>query len=513
MRYSQFFEQNPQFIPQVLEAFVRIIHSDVLRVQTRSWYLFLRFARPLRAQLGNVSQTVIQAIAGLLKIKAEPPKNGDDEDDMDSDENGDSAEAIFDSQLNLFETVGCLSSAPSVPVEQKILFAQSIMNPLFIDLEQYIGSADNGDERAILQVHHNVMALGTLARGFSDWTPGASSGAPPPSEVAEEFARAAEAILVALQSLKASEKIRHASRFALSRMIGVLGSRVLQQLPRWIDGLLSDSSTNEEMSTFLRLLGHLVFAFKSEIVTILDSILAPLFQRIFSGLAAEANGTDAMREQEGLRFEFLTFILVVLNQDLGSVLVSTSNQSTFETTINVVSHYASDDSDIGTARLALGVCTKMTSVWGGPDVSLPQVPNTSEQPKQNGVFDAPQPALPGFDTFAVSRFSPLAWIVPSSPAFKSKDPQYRSFITEIASLQEIILRKTGQMFIDELRRQLGGMGASAADIDRYVIALLDQAKSTRGYGQRDDGKGVKGAMTGFRGFLVNFLDRGGGPGR
>ncbi|KAF2095499.1 Exportin-T [Rhizodiscina lignyota] len=514
VRYSQFFEQNPQYIPQVLESFVQTIHLDVLRVKTRSWYLFLRFVKPLRAQLGNVSQTVIQAIADLLKIKAELPRNEEDEDDMDSDDKGDSAEALFDSQLNLFETVGCLSSAPSVPVDQKIIFAQSITNPIFGDMEQYLGSAKSGDESSVLQLHHDIMALGTLARGFSDWMPGASSGVPPPSEVGDEFTRASEAILVALQSLKASDKIRTAARFSLSRMIGVLGSRVLGQLPRWIDGLLSDSSTNDEMSTFLRLLDQIIFGFKTEIANILDTILGTLLQRVFAGLAAQTNGTDDAREQAGLKFEFLSFILVVLNHDLASVLVSTTNQATFDTIVNVVTHYASDVSDVANARVALDVFTKMTVAWGGPDVVLPQVPNGTMpgQQQQNGVVDAPQPVFPGFDSFAVSRFSPLVWIIPSSTSFKAKDPQARTFITQIAALQETTLRKTGQLYIDELRRQLSGMGANDADIERYVAALVEQVRSGKRYGQQEDNKGVKGAMTGFRGFLVSFLDRGGGPG-
>ena len=58
-------------------------------------------------------------------------------------------------------------------------------------MEQHLVSAKDGDERSILQLHHDIMALGILARGFSDYQLGASSGAPPPSEVAEEFTRAA----------------------------------------------------------------------------------------------------------------------------------------------------------------------------------------------------------------------------------------------------------------------------------------------------------------------------------
>ncbi len=86
------------------------------------------------------------------------------------------------------------------------------------------------------------MALGTLAHGFSDWTPGAHGSnqrPPPPKVVSDEFARAAEAILIALNGLNTSSDIRAACRSAFSRLLGVLGSAVLPQLPQWIEGLLS----------------------------------------------------------------------------------------------------------------------------------------------------------------------------------------------------------------------------------------------------------------------------------
>lgn len=508
-RYHSFFEQNPHYIPQVLEAFVQTIHLNVVRVQMRSWYLFLRFVKRLRAALGNVSQNVIQAIADLLTIKAELPREGEDEDDMSSDDRGESADALFNSQLYLFETVGAIASASSVPIEQKVSFAQSIMNPIFSDIEQHLPAAKNGEDRATLQIHHDMMALGTLAHGFSDWTPGQTSGVPPAGEVAEEFSRASEAILVALDSLKTSSQIRLAARFSFSRLIGVLDSRVLQQLPRWINGLLSESSSNDEMATFLRTFGQVMYGFKSEIATILDGILAPLLQRVFAGLSAPATGFDDDIQQRELKFEFLNFVLNILNQDLASVLVSAANQPTFDTIINAVSHYSSDADDLSTARLALSVCTRMTAAWGGPDVIMPS-PAGQQVPQQpNGAVSATQPVIPGFDTFAVSRFSPLAWAIPSSPDFKAKDPQFRSLVSEIAALQETIMRKTGSLYLDELRRQLANMGVGEADAERYVAALVEWA-SKQEKDRISDGKQGKGTLTGFRGFLIAFLDRGSG---
>lgn len=320
VRYYQFFEQNSHFIPKVLENFVQLTHNNHIKVRSRSWYLFQRLVKHLRAQLGNVSYNIIQAVGDLLAIKAELPDTSEDE--MSSDEEDQSADALFNSQLYLFEAVGCIASSNTVSVENKKLYAQTIMSPLFADLEQTLPQARNGDERAILQIHHIIMALGTLARGYSDWVPSNNNSALPQSEVADEFIKASEAILVALESLNSSGSIRHAARFAFSRMIAVLGSRLLQQLPSWIEGLLSLSSSMDEISTFLKVLGQIIFTFKAEIAGILDTVMTPVLQRIFTALAVTPSGTDDEIQLAELRREYLNFITVVLNHGLGSVLVS-----------------------------------------------------------------------------------------------------------------------------------------------------------------------------------------------
>ena len=324
VRYSTFFEANPQLIPRVLEDFVRFVHHDHVKVRTRSWYLFHRFIKSLRQHLGNIAQTVVQALGDLLPIKAELPDATSDNDDISSDENDRSADTVFNSQLYLYEAIGCICGTPAVPVENQVSYVHLVMNPLFMDLEKHLGSARAGDERAVLQVHHLIMALGTLARGFSDWTPAntAPSASSPAEAVSEEFARTAEAILVALESLNSSFEIRTAARFAFSRLIGVLGNRVLPQLIRWIEGLLSRTSSKEEMALFLRLLDQVVYGFKTEIFDILNTLLTPFLQRVFSGISEPIAGTDDQIQHAELKQKYLNFLLVILNNDLGSVLVS-----------------------------------------------------------------------------------------------------------------------------------------------------------------------------------------------
>ena len=408
-------------------------------------------------------------MSDLLPIKAELPENSSDIDDMSSDENDQSASARFHSQLYLYEVIGCICSANAVPMDNQVRFIRSVITPLFSDLEAHLNAAKAGDERASLQVHHLIMALGTLARGFSDWTPAnTSSTSPPPATIiSEEFIQTAEAILLALESLSSSFEIREAARFSFSRLIGVLGSRILPQLPRWIDGLLSQASTKDEMALFLKLLDQVVYGFKSEIFDILNALLTPFLQRVFSGINEPPSGTDDEIQLAELKREYLTFLLNLMNNNLASALVSETNQPAFSAVINTIEHLAKDITDYPTAKLAFAVLTKMVGVWGGPDV----IP-ISHQQTDRAASTIAQPSLSGFDQFMITHFSPLCWAILSNPGFNSKDAQGKQALGEAAILQKAILTKTGQSYISYLRDvELRNMGMGDSSINEYLNAL------------------------------------------
>ena len=472
VRYVQFFEHNTQTIPKVLESFVRFVHSNHDKVRLRSWYLFQRFVRHLRAQLGDVAQTVVQAIMDLLKIKAELPEDRDD-DDISSDDDGQSANAAFNSQLFLFEAVGTVASTSAVPIDTKLAIAKSVIDPLAADLQRHLPAGRNGDARAVLQVHHVIMAFGSLAYGFSDWMPGAKGGTQPPAEVSGEFTNASEATLTALEALRQSFDIRLAARTAFSRYLGVLGSRVLSQLPHYIDGLLSSASSNDEMAMFLRTLGQVVYGFKTEILDILDQLLTPLLQQVFAGLSQPTTGTDDEVQMKELKQQYLNFILVILNNDLASVLVSPANQALFDPYLSTLTRFSCDTSDPQSARLAFSAMAKMVSIWGGPDITTADA--------------APAPVLPGFDGFVLAQFAPLLWSLLSAPGFNAGDAQMRSVLQEAGTLQWTILRKVGATYRDQLQGELRNLGAGD------VIPAYMQS--------------IAGEVLGFRKFFASFVQQ------
>lgn len=480
VRYWNFFEMegNSSLIAQVLENFVRLVHHDHVRIRSRSWYLFHRFVKHLRAYVGNVAETIIQSIADLLPIKAEVP--GDDaDDDMSSDEIDNSADAVFTSQLYLFEAIGCISSTSSTPADKQAMYARSIIDPLFRDMEEHLPRAKSGDAQAILQVHHIIMALGTLAHGFSDWTPGSTSSnqRPPPDEVlSSEFSRAAEAILIALNQLNGSAEIRAACRSAFSRLLGVLGAAVLPQLPQWIEGLLSQSSSKDEMAMFLRLLDQVVYGFKTEIYEVLNMLLTPLLQRVFGGLSEPMDGTDDEIQLAELRREYLSFIGVILNNDLGGVLVSEANQGFFDSLVTSILTLAGDVSsgNLPASRLAFGILSRMAGVWGGPDVA-----NIAANP--SAPSGSPSPAIPGFDQFLLDRFHPVCWDVMRNAQFRpSQDAQTKQVLTEIAGLEQAIYLKTGEVFIQHLQVSLfPSLGIDGNDFLRPMTTSTDRKAFTR----------------------------------
>lgn len=484
VRYCAFFEAHQHYIPQVLENFVRLVHHDHVRIRTRSWYLFLRFVKQLRAQVGNVAGTIIQSIGDLLPIKAEVPGNDADED-MSSDETDRSADAVFNSQLHLYEAIGCISSTSSTPADKQALYAQSVMEPLFSDMEQHLPRAKTGDAQAVLQIHHIIYALGTLATGFSDWHPGSTqtSRPPPAKPVSDTFARAAEAILVALNDLNSIGEIRAACRSAFSRLLGVLGNAVLPQLPQWIEGLLSRSSNKDEMAMFLRLLGQVVHGFKGEIFNFLDLLLTPLLERVFVGLSEPISGTDDEIQLQELRREFLAFINVILINNLAGVLISTTNQQIFESLISSIITLTKtiDHGSLPASKTGFNVLSKMSSQWGGPDVKpLPQPANQPVKP------DSSATEIPGFGQFMIDRFHSACWEVLLDPNFKPwGDAQSKMVLNEIAALELIIYSKTGDNFIRHL--ETSPIAQHGIDVATFVSNL------------------TSGDRKGFQNYLLNVV--------
>lgn len=154
----------------------------------------------------------MEGFRDLLAIQVDLPKLESPGDDL-------LTEAIrnpglFDSQLYLFETTGILVSLLSKLPAEQVTVLLSAITPL-LDVMSANLSSSKGDKEviAILRIHHSIMALGNIAKGFPDHP------SPAPAEYLfaplEVFRRVSREILVALEAMNAFKDIRDAVGLSL----------------------------------------------------------------------------------------------------------------------------------------------------------------------------------------------------------------------------------------------------------------------------------------------------------
>jgi len=196
VRYYQFFEVQPEYIPVVLEAFIgtRGLHSINLQIRSRSWYLFYKFVKSLKSKMSNYVETVLSNIQDLLIIQLDPAITDAAGEILLAKE--EAMDNTFTNQLYLFETVGILITIDSVPIETQMEYLKAIIGPLLAELQQNLETGSR-DVRTIIQIHHLMMAIGSIAKGFPEASKGVAQTAP----WIDFMKQTTEAILIVLKSL------------------------------------------------------------------------------------------------------------------------------------------------------------------------------------------------------------------------------------------------------------------------------------------------------------------------
>lgn len=112
----------------------------------------------------------------------------------------------FQDQLHLFEAAGNLAYLTKSDAAQQIPLLEAIAGPLMSGVESGLHRYREapGDLIAVLQVHHNLMALGNFAKGFPQISDAQLETLPyqPP------FKQMTEALLQALDGMKTQRVVR-----------------------------------------------------------------------------------------------------------------------------------------------------------------------------------------------------------------------------------------------------------------------------------------------------------------
>lgn len=189
-------------------TYCRGVHHSDTSSRSRVYYLFYKFLKEDRNEITpELGLSLLEEFRDTLKIRVELPELESPEQDLLSEAVANSG--IFDSQLYLFETAGMLISLSFKKPEACESLLRGIVEPLLRELSlalQRIRSSR--DVLHIVKVHHTIMALGSIAKGFPDFpSPLPPDYIMPPIAV---FRQMTQAIIVSLEAMNIFKVVREA---------------------------------------------------------------------------------------------------------------------------------------------------------------------------------------------------------------------------------------------------------------------------------------------------------------
>ncbi|KAF9353934.1 pre-tRNA nuclear export protein, partial [Mortierella sp. NVP85] len=508
-RYSNFFEIRPDCIPDVLEAFVdpRGLHHPLLANRTRVWYLFWRFTKDLKTKLSPFVQTVLTSIQDVLTIEASLPPVLAPDFDLSSFK-----DQTFETKTYLFEAVGLLISQDTIPAQQQFEYLSAVVTPFLTEIQKCLeacraiqpssngtvggvsgitaGSPMYQDLELVWTLHHRLMALGSIAKGFPDVLTnkkGAAVAGTTGGPCAQIFKQVAEITLEALVTLSRFEVIRSAARFTFGRLINCLGQDSQPYLPPLITGLLQECSIME-LAEFLPFMSQVAHKFKATIISILNGLLFPLVQKVFFFLNQVPNGTDEALALVELRKSYLAFLVGLFSSELENVFVTRANGQHLNLILQSVLHYAQDMSDVPVSRMAFGILLRAVNSWGSQSENAggygAPVGNGSRSGSVSPDYSERLEA-PGFYQFMYEHIVRVTFEVPLKPTFDLQDGQSMLVLGEIAGLQKAIVQKQGDVFLSYLSQvYLPSINCPPDLAQEYVQALQQlDAKQFKKYFQ------------------------------
>ncbi|EHN01574.1 Los1p [Saccharomyces cerevisiae x Saccharomyces kudriavzevii VIN7] len=434
-------------------------------VRLRSWYLFTRFLKLTRINLKKILFTnkslvneITNKISPLLQIKV-TSINAQGTDDNDT---------IFDNQLYIFEGIGFIvtlnnsSHDPATATDSMDYdILDQILTPLFTQLEGCI--TQGASPVVILECHHILMAIGTLARGLH-------IGLVPENQVnnmmvnkklindslIHKFSNIAEVILVTFSFFNKFENIRDASRFTFARLIPILNNKILPFINKLIELILSSTDLKSwEMIDFLGFLSQLIHMFHADLdcYQLFNQLLSPLINKVHSIIkeideqhhqqasinksidntlttTASANKnivvTDSYRDKVLLKKAYYTFLQSFTNNSVTSILLSDINRSILPITLNdLVTYTPQEIQETSMMKVSLNVLCNFIKCFGSGSCL-----------DNDDINRDPNLKIDGLNEFFIMKCVPMIFEIPFNPIYKFniKEGNFKTMASDLARL-------------------------------------------------------------------------------
>ncbi|XP_059640666.1 exportin-T [Cornus florida] len=420
-RYMKFLQENTEYIPMVLAAFLdeRGIHHPNANVSRRASYLFMRVVKLLKSKLVPFIETILQSLQNTI---AQFTSIGCTSKELSGSEDG----------SHIFEAIGLLIGMEDVPPEKQSDYLSALLTPLCQQVEALLLNAKGHNledsSAKIANIQLIIMAINALSKGFSERLVTASRPA-----IGLMFKQTLDVLLQILVVFPKTESLRFKVKSFIHRMVDTLGSSVFPYLPKSLKQLLAESEP-KEMVGFLVLMNQLICKFNTAVRDILEEVYPAIVSRIFNVLPRDVipSGpggiTEEIRELQELQRTLCTFLHVVTTHDLSSVFLSPKSRGYLDPMMQFLLNTSCNHKDTLARKACVQIFTRLIKDWCTRPYGEEKVP--------------------GFQKFVIEAFAINCCLYSVlDKSFEFRDANTLVLFGEIVVAQKIMYEKFGNDFL------------------------------------------------------------------
>lgn len=440
-RYMKFAQENTQYIPMILGAFLdeRGIHNPNVNVSRRASYLFMRVVKFLKAKLVPFIETILQSLQDTV---ARFTRMNYTEKQLSASEDG----------SHIFEAIGLLIGMEEVSLEKQSEYLSSVLPPLCHQVEALLINAkvQNPEESlaAIANIQLIIMAINALSKGFSERLVTTSRPA-----IGLMFKQTLDVLPQILVAFPKTEPLRSKVTSYIHRMVDTLGPSVFPYLPRALEQLLAEIEP-KELVAFLVLINQLICKFSAMFRDILQEIFPAVVSKILNILPGEVvpsgpgSNTEEIRELQDLQKTFYIFLHVMTTHDLSSVLLSPGCSCYLHLVMQLLLNTACNHNDTFVRKACIQIFIRLIKDWCSG-------PHGEEQ-------------VHGFQSFIVDSFATKCCLHSVlDRSFEFHDANTHILFGEIVLAQKVMYEKLGDNFLNHFMSKFRNANCPQDMVERY----------------------------------------------
>lgn len=420
-RYMKFIQENTQYIPIVLAAFLdeRGIHHPNINVSRRASYLFMRVVKLLKVKLVPFIETILQSLQDTV---ARFTSMDYASKDLPGSEDG----------SHIFEAIGLLIGMEDVSLEKQSDYLSALLTPLCRQVDTLLMNAKllslEEAPAKVAVIQQIIMAINSLSKGFSERLVTSSRPA-----IGLMFKRTLDVLLQVLVVFPKVEPLRSKVTSFIHRMVETLGASVFPYLPKALEQLLAESEP-KEMVGFLLLLNQLICKFNTLFRDILEEVFPAIAGRIFSVIPRDAfpsgpgTNTEEIRELQELQKALYTFLHVIATHNLSSVFLSPKSRAYLESMMQLLLYTSCNHRDILVRKACVQIFITLIKDWCARPYGEEKVP--------------------GFQKFIIEVFATNCCLYSLlDKSFEFRDANTLVLFGEIVLAQKVMYERFGDEFL------------------------------------------------------------------